>query len=419
MHNQRLRQQTHHEPAGLEQRLVFRGVGVEHKPHQAEGQDIEDGADRPKEQHKAPEIRRVPVLRLLDLLVVHVIKRDRYLRHVVHQVLDQQVQRQHRQERQKRARHQHAENVTEVGAGGHFDVLEHVGKGAASFDHALLQHHQTLFQQNDIRRFAGNIHRAIDGYTDVRRTQRGRVVDAVAHKAHHVPFALEQGDDALFVHRRQAGKQRGTLGKLRQLIVGQVLNIAPHHHVARVQPHFMAHFGRHQLAVAGENFDGNAARLQRLQRRRGGLFRRIEEGDIALEDQIGFVDTLIVTLARGQELARDRHHAQPLTVQVVGDAPDAAQHGVVQRHDVAVIANLRRHVEDLLQRPFADQLVHVRLLAHHHRHAAALEVERDLIHLLPAAGERAGGFFIHPFQHRDVEQVFQPGLVMAVQPRAV
>ena len=99
-----------------------------------------------------------------------------------------------------------------------------------------------------------------------------------------MPFTLKQGDDALFVHRRQAGKQRGTLGKLRQLVVGQVLNIASHHHVARVQPHFMAHFGRHQLAVAGENFDGNTARLQRFQRRRGGLFRRIEEGDVALED---------------------------------------------------------------------------------------------------------------------------------------
>ena len=63
--------------------------------------------------------------------------------------------------------------------------------------------------------------------------------------------------------------------------------------------------------------------------------------------------------------------------------------------------------------------MHVRLLAHHHRHTAALEVERDLIHLLPAAGERTGGLLVHAFQHRDVEQVFQPGLVVAVQPRAV
>jgi MOSC domain-containing protein YiiM len=62
----------------------------------------------------------------------------------------------------------------------------------------------------------------------------------------------------------------------------------------------MAHFRRHQLAVAGEDFHGNAAGLQRFQRRGGGLFRRIEEGDVAFEDQIGFVNTLIVAFARGQ-----------------------------------------------------------------------------------------------------------------------
>ena len=300
------------------------------------------------------------------------------------------MQRQHRQERQKRARHQHAEDVAEVGAGGHFDVLEHVGEGATPFDNALLQHHQAFFQQDNIRRFAGDIHRAVHGDANIRGTQGGRIVDAVAHKAHNVPFTTQQGNNALFVHRCQAGKQRGVLRQFRQLVVGQVLNVAAHDHIARIQPYFVTHFRGHQLAVAGEDFNGDTARLQRFERRRGGLFRRVEECDVTLEDQIGFVDTLIVPLARGQKLARHRHHAQPLTVQVVGDALDAAQHGVVQRHDVAVIAYLRRHVEDLLQRAFADQLMHIRLLAHHHRHAAALEVERDLIHLLPAAGERAG-----------------------------
>ncbi len=128
----------------------------------------------PKNSMKRPRSDGFQRCGFLDLLVVHVIKRDRHLRDIVHQVLDQQVQRQHRQERQKRACHQHAEDVTEVGAGGHFDVLEHVGEGAAAFDHALLQHHQALFQQDDIRRLAGNVHRAVDGDTNIRRTQRGR-----------------------------------------------------------------------------------------------------------------------------------------------------------------------------------------------------------------------------------------------------
>ena len=329
------------------------------------------------------------------------------------------MQRQHRQERQEGARHQHAEDVTEVGAGGHFDVFEHIGEGATPFDDALLQHHQALFQQNDICRLAGDIHRAVHGDTDIRRTQGWGIVDAVAHKAHHVPFTTQQSDDAFFVHRRQAGKQRGAQGKLGQLIVGQVLNVAPHHDVARVQAHFVAHFGRHQLAVAGQDFDGDPARFQRFQRRRGGLFRRIEECDVTLEDQIGFIDTLVVPFPRGQELACYRHHAQPLTVQVIGDAFDAAQHGLIQRHDLAVMTHLRGNIQDLLQCPFADQLMYVRLLADHHRHAAPFKVERNFVHLLPAAGEHAGRLFIHTFQHRHVEQVFQPCLVVTVQPRAV
>jgi hypothetical protein len=124
----------------------------------------------PKNSIKRPD-RRVPALRLLDLLVVHVIKRDRHLRHVVHQVLDQQVQRQHRQERQKRARHQHAEDVTEVGAGGHLmylSMLAKVRRPSITPSSSTIR----LFSSNDIRRFAGNIHRAVDGDTDIRRTQR-------------------------------------------------------------------------------------------------------------------------------------------------------------------------------------------------------------------------------------------------------
>ncbi|CST31343.1 Uncharacterised protein [Shigella sonnei] len=79
MHNQRLRQQAHHKPSRLEQRLRFRRVGMEYPPHQAKRQNIEDRADRSEEDHKAPQIRRIPTLRLLNLLVVDVIKRDRHL----------------------------------------------------------------------------------------------------------------------------------------------------------------------------------------------------------------------------------------------------------------------------------------------------------------------------------------------------
>ena len=169
MHNQRLRQQPFNKPAGLEQGLHLDAVGMEHPPHQAKGEDIENRADRPEEDHKTPEIGRIPALRFTDLLIVDVIKRNRHLGDIVQQVLNQQVQRQHRQERQEGTGHQHAEDIAEVGAGGHFDVLEHVGEGAAAFDNPLLQYHQAFFQQNDIRRLAGDIHRPVNGNANIRR----------------------------------------------------------------------------------------------------------------------------------------------------------------------------------------------------------------------------------------------------------
>ena len=229
-------------------------------------------------------------------------------------------------------------------------------------------------------------------------------------------FAFQQRHDTLFMQRRQTCKQSGALRQRRQLVVAHGFNLAANHHFARIQPHFMAHLGRHQFAIAGEDFHRDAAGLQRLQRRGGGLFRRIEEGDVAFEDQVGFIGALVVALARRQVFGCYRHHPQSLTVQSIGDPTDAAQHGVVQRYDFAVVAHLGRDVKDLLQRPFTDQLMRVVLLFHHHRHAAAFEVERDLIHLLPALRETASGIQFHAFQHRGIEQVFQPGLVMAVEP---
>ena len=229
-----------------------------------------------------------------------------------------------------------------------------------------------------------------------------------------MPFAFEQRNNALFMHRRQAGKQRGALRQLGQLVIAQMLNIATNNHFARIQPNFMAHFRRHQLAVAGQDFDGDTAGLQRLQCRRSRLFRRIEERNVAFEDQVGLINTLVVTFPRREKFAGHRHHAQPLAVQSIRDTLNATQHGLIQRHHFTVVINLRTDVEDLLQRPFADQFMNVRFFTHHHRHSTTFEIKWNFIHLLPVAGELTRRHFIDPFQHRCVEQIFQPSLVMAI-----
>ena len=53
-----------HEPAGLKE-----AVGsLEHPEHDAERQEVKNGADRPKKEHEAPDERHVPMSRALKQL---------------------------------------------------------------------------------------------------------------------------------------------------------------------------------------------------------------------------------------------------------------------------------------------------------------------------------------------------------------
>ena len=88
----------------------------------------------------------------------------------------------------------------------HLDVLDDVAEHSATLEHALLENQQTVLQQDDVRRFLGNVHGAVDRNADVGRLQRRGVVDAVAHEADHMTLALQRPDDALLVRRRPAGQ---------------------------------------------------------------------------------------------------------------------------------------------------------------------------------------------------------------------
>ncbi|MNT88830.1 hypothetical protein D3C72_2294490 [compost metagenome] len=68
-------------------------------PHQNKRADVEDRADGPEEHHEAADVARIPAQRLLDQFGVDIVEGDGDLRHVIQQVLHQQVQRQHRQKR--------------------------------------------------------------------------------------------------------------------------------------------------------------------------------------------------------------------------------------------------------------------------------------------------------------------------------
>ena len=140
-----------------------------------------------------------------------------HLGEVVEQVVGEDLDGRHGQEGQPGAGADDAEHVAEVRAGAHADVLEDVDEDLAAFQHAFLQHHQALFQQDDIGRFLGDIHGVIDGDADIGGAQGRGVVDAVAHEPDDVALALEGLDDALLVRRGEAREDVGGLDGLGQL----------------------------------------------------------------------------------------------------------------------------------------------------------------------------------------------------------
>ena len=54
---------------------------------------------------------------------------------------------------------------------------------------------RSAFKQDDIGRVLGHVNGRRDGHTDVRRVERGRVVDTVAQEADDVTATLEREDD--------------------------------------------------------------------------------------------------------------------------------------------------------------------------------------------------------------------------------
>ena len=132
-------------------------VAFENEPHHGVGRVVENRTDRADADDEFCDLADVPRPRLGDLLRADVVGRNRHLREVVEQIVREHLNGRHRHEGKPGAGADHAEHVSEIGAGAHANVFEDVHEDLAAFEHALLQNHQTLLQQNHVRRFLGDI----------------------------------------------------------------------------------------------------------------------------------------------------------------------------------------------------------------------------------------------------------------------
>ena len=254
---------------------------TEDKVHKDVGHKVEDGAGGTDPDHEPADTRRIPGTRHAQELLVHVIPGNRQAAAVINQVEQNQLDAHHGQKRQQGRRGKHAKHVAEVRARGHLDVLDHVSVGLTPLDDALLEHHQVLLEQNNVRRLLGNVDSGIDRDSDIGRLHGRGIVDAVTHIAHNMPVVAQNGDDTRLLVGRELGKHLHVLGAAGELRIIHGGNIAAQQHVVDLQPHLLADGTRDLLVVSGQNLGGDAMIAQCLDSIGRRLFGRIQKRQIA------------------------------------------------------------------------------------------------------------------------------------------
>src|SRR5580698_7422031 len=111
--------------------------------------------------------------------------------------------------------------------------------------------------------------------------KRGGVVDAVAEKSHDVLARLQRLNQTLLMRWGEAGEDRRFFGHVRELLFRHCLDVAAEDDSIRREAYVLTDFACHELVVTREHFDRHAVFLERFERGLGGLFRWIEECDVA------------------------------------------------------------------------------------------------------------------------------------------
>ncbi len=205
-------------------------------------------------------------------------------------------------------------------------------------------------------------------------------------------------------------------------LVGHLLDVGAQQDELGREPDLLADLAGDEIVVAGDDLDRDAVALQRLDGRRGGLLGRVEERDVAVQDQVALVGLAVGRGVAGDDAARldvlagDGQHAEAVGAQPLVLLLQLLDEDAVHRERLAVELELLAAREDRLGRALGDDAVLALGRADDDRHDAALEVEGDLVDLGVVGDVRLGvGLLVG--QHRAVEDVLQARLEVAVEVR--
>ena len=245
----------------------------------------------------------------------------------------------------------------------------------------MFQHHQILLQQDDVRRFLRHIHGGVHRDADIRGFHCGGVIDAVTHETDRMAVFSQHRDHARFLIRGQLGEHIRCLRGLRKLLVVHALQVGAEKHVAHLQADLLADRASHLVVVTGQDLGGHAMVPQRLDGIGGGLFRRIEEGEVSEQHHVAFVLHAERAYCGGIALLRDGEDPEALVVEAVHSFENPVAHGVGQWLHVTVVFSVGANGQHLLDGAFRHHLGLARLILHHCGQPASGEIKRNLIHL--------------------------------------
>ena len=204
-----------------------------------------------------------------------------------------------------------------------------------------MEHLEAGLDQDDVRGLPRDIGRAHHRNPHVGGVQGRGVVDAVAQKAHHVPAALQCEDDAILLPGRYAREDRRLLGHVTERRIVETVELIARDDGLVADADLPTDMTRDDIAVAREDLDLHAVRLE-LRERVGGIGQDgVREADKPGQHELGF----IVSRVRrpGVEPAiRDREHAEPVGTELLVDRRAGVPGGIGQRLDAAIHFEGRR-----------------------------------------------------------------------------
>ena len=109
------------------------------------------------------------------------------------------------------------------------------------------------------------------------------------------------------------------------LLIAHLFDVPAEENFSAVEAQFAADLAGNELAVASQHLDAHAVVSQRVDRPARRVFRWIEKGDIAFENQVAFVIRVNEWIVAGDVLVGDREHAEAVGAQfpiLLNQVPD-------------------------------------------------------------------------------------------------